>query len=815
MLEINQRVLREFADLFGEKSVNGRRVVVEELLEEVARALRDDVDRAVRARREWLEDRRPVREKGAFPRWDDVFVDADGNRRTFREIVQGLIDNFLGRDTPLRWGLNWNAPVPDDLHPLKNPGLEITGPWYPMSRAIHQINADVAVMMEDEEDASPAWFVPWGSGRAVAAVWEARRVVRRVLSGDVPDPYVEGGKEYRIRKPRGRWPTLIHRVPGIHILDFDVRVDGRPIPAIITSVVMYTVNNYDLLKRAGSGVYFYVPKTQTPAEALVVEKLLRLVEDRLGLRRGELKIAMLYEEAMAGRYLPVIFWIWRERLVKSNNGRWDYLGSLIEMWKDEAVYPDPQNITMTHPIMMAYQRYNALMCLMAGLGKNGELNAGPVGGMAAVMLYREGDPYGRERYNARALRGIWLDKLRERLIGLIFVAEEPAKRVTLRDVLEGKVKGRLFDLFRQSWVATPEESYVKAGAEPLRASLQELQAMVNRPVKYVEVDGVKIPAVDSGLTEQERQLFQRLGLIDGEGNITPWVVRPDMLDTPEKLLGNPELWGGRDLWSALYEPPKGDITAEHIQHALYMAANYGFQLLNGNLAAAIDDYELGQRFMNDLATYRIFSTWLWTLLRHKAAVTKDGALKGPARTPLGVIPAEDRIKVPAGTPFTEELFDKLWDLHMEWTYAFYDDLDRIAAERILQRFADRVKKALRGAYMSGPFRLQSPRETARRIVESLWVEEVEKAVADNQPRFDRAFAPVIMDILKAKLKSPMYLQHGGRLIMALAPLPEEERETALRAMFAPRQQVERLVGEGKIGKHVLELYDYVHDIRKA
>ena len=90
---------------------------------------------------------------------------------------------------------------------------------------------------------------------------------------------------------------------------------------------------------------------------------------------------MLYEEARAGLYLPVIFWIWRERLVKSNNGRWDYLGSLIEMWKDEAVYPDPQNITMTHPIMMAYQKYNALMCLMAGLGRDGRLNAAPVGGM--------------------------------------------------------------------------------------------------------------------------------------------------------------------------------------------------------------------------------------------------------------------------------------------------------------------------------------------------------------------------------------------------------------------------------------------------
>lgn len=813
MIEVDSSVLREYGDLFGEKLVNGRRVSVEGLIEELTRELKAEIDRVIRARREWLNDRRPVRTKAAFPQWDEKFTDADGNVKTFKEIVQGLIDNFLGRETPLRWGLNWNVPVPDDLHPLKNPGLEITGPWYPMSRAIHQINADVASMMEDEEDASPAWFIPRGSGRTTAAVWEARRIVNKVLRGDVPQPYYEGGKEYRIKKPREKWPTLIHRVPGLHILDFDIRVDGKPAPAIITSVVIYTVNNYDLLKKAGSGVYFYVPKVQTPDEALVIEKILRKVEDKLGLRRGELKIAMLYEEARAGLYLPVIFWIWRERLVKSNNGRWDYLGSLIEMWKDEAVYPDPQNITMTHPVMMAYQKWNALMCLMAGLDREGRLNAGPVGGMAAVMLYRADDPYQRHRFNQRALRAIWLDKLRERLIGLIFVTEEPVKKVTLREVLEGKVKGRLFDLFRQSWVATPEESYVKAGNEPLRASLEELQQMINRPVKFVEVDGVKIPTVDSGLTEQERQLFIRLGLLDEQGNITPWVIRPDMLDTPEKLLGNPELWGGKDLWTALFEPPKGDITAEHIQHAFYMAANYGFQLLNGNLAAAIDDYELGQRFMNDLATYRIFSTWLWTLLRHNAVITKDGAFKGPARTGLGVIPAEDRVKVAAGTRFTEELFDKLWDLHMEWTLAFYDDLDRIAAERILHRFVDRVRGAVAEAYKAGPFRYKSPRETAKKIAESITVEELERAVVENQPRFDRSFAPVIMEILRAKLKSPMYLQHGGRLIMVLAPLPDEERDAVLRAIFSPREEVERLVKEGKLKPYALELYDYVHDAR--
>ncbi len=99
-----------------------------------------------------------------------------------------------------------------------------------------------------------------------------------------------------------------------------------------------------------------------------------------------------------------------------------------------------------------------------------------------------------------------------------------------------------------------------------------------------------------------------------------WCFARKLLDTPEKLLS-------QELWDAIYSVPKGDITIEHIQHAFYMAANYGFQILNGNFAAAIDDYELKQRFMNDLATYRIDVSWLWTLCRHQAVITKDGYLQ--------------------------------------------------------------------------------------------------------------------------------------------------------------------------------------------
>ena len=147
------------------------------------------------------------------------------------------------------------------------------------------------------------------------------------------------------------------------------------------------------------------------------------------------------------------------------------------------------------------------------------------------------------------------------------------------------------------------------------------------------------------------------------------LISREALDTPEKLLTS-------ERWNDIYGVPAGEITIERIQHAFYMAANYGFQILNGNFAAAIDDYELSLRFMNDLATYRIDVSWLWSLLHHQAAVTKDGYLKGPALTEDGVVPASNAFEVKAGTRFSRDLFEKLWTCHDQWTAAFFDELDR-------------------------------------------------------------------------------------------------------------------------------------------
>ena len=146
-----------------------------------------------------------------------------------------------------------------------------------------------------------------------------------------------------------------------------------------------------------------------------------------------------------------------------------------------------------------------------------------------------------------------------------------------------------------------------AGNGPLRVPLAELQAVLDAPRETVDANGKAVPTVASGLVDSERALLESRGLLNAQGKITPSILSKEALDTPEKLLS-------QERWDAIYSVPKGDVTIEHIQHAFYMAANYGFQILNGNFAAAIDDYELKQRFMNDLATYRIDVSWLWTLV---------------------------------------------------------------------------------------------------------------------------------------------------------------------------------------------------------
>ncbi len=764
---IRPDILKAFPDLFGHQRVNGRDLDVDDTITRLSRELEPAIAEALSARRAILQSPAPVGEKYAWPRWDESFEDPiSGKSWAFRQIVQGLVDNFQGRDSRWRWRLNDEVAIPEHVHPSRNPGLELTGPWAPLDMAFNALNSPAPMNMPDFEDAAPPHFRPDGApaGEPVgifAALQNAKEIMAGTWTGK-PYQVVKKGKtrSYQIDKPAARWPTRLARPPGIHLRYDHVTVDGRPAPGLVVVTVLWTLGNFDALRAAGSGVYFYIPKLQTPGEALIVERLLSRLEELIGVPAGTVKVKMLYEEGNGGRYLTAIAWTLRRRLLGTNVGRWDYLGSLIEMWKDDpaGVFPDPQSVGMATPNMIAYQRYNALLMLMAGM-KGGELtNASPIGGMAAVMIYQKGDPYGRSRYNPLALRAMVVDKLRERLLGLVFVPDSAAAGPrTLGDILSGGAKGKLYDCYRQSWVASPEVEYVAAGNGPLRARLEDLQALIDRPLETVAANGKAVPTPASGLSPAERELLQSRGVLDAMGRITPVQVTRESLDAPEKLL-TPA------LWEAIYRPPSGQVTIEHVQHSFYMAANYGFQILNGNFAAAIDDYELKLRFMNDLATYRINVSWLWSLAHHQAPITRDGHLLRQALTEDGVVLGRKAEPVKAGSRFDRALFEKVFAYHDEWTTAFFAEQDRSGAPG----------------------------------------------------RFDRAKAPVIMELLKRQLLSPRYVQHSARVLFAVGQAKPGLHAQLLEAIFdLPREEVVRRVESGTMDRAALEAHDDALDWRGA
>ncbi len=766
---IRADVLQQFPGLFGKKSVNGRTLDVDETITTLTREVEPAIAAALAARRAVLADPAPVEKKFSWPSWDERFDDpVTGKPWTYREIVQGLVDNFQGRETPRRWRLNDDVAIPEHVHPSRNPGLELTGPWAPLDMAMNALNSPAPMNMPDFEDASPPHFRPSGTSPSepigvFAALQNAKEIFEGKWTG-TPYEVSKKGKTraYRIERPPAQWPTRLARPPSIHLRFDQVTVDGKPAPGTVVVAVLWALNNYDALKKLGSGTYFYIPKMQTPREAAIVERILSRIEELIGVPAGTLKAKTLYEEGIAGRWLPAIAWTFRRRLLGTNVGRWDYLGSLIEMWKDDpkGIFPDPQSVGMATPNMLAYQRYNALLMTMAGM-KGGELvNASPIGGRAAVMIYQKGDPYGRSRYNPLALRAMVVDKMRERLLGLLFVPDAPlpaGARPTLAEILGGQVKGRLYDAYRQSWVASPEAEYVAAGNLPLQAKLADLQALVDRPLETTDVAGKPVPTAGSGLSAAERELFTSRGVLDAAGRITPNVVTRESLDAPEKLLAAP-------LWEAIYRPPTGDVTIEHVQHSLYMAANYGFQILNGNFAAAIDDYELKLRFMNDLATYRIYVSWLWSLAHHQAPITKDGHLLRQELTADGVVLGKKAEAVKAGARFDRALFDKVFAYHDEWTAAFFAEQDR------------------RG----------------------------------EPGRFDRSKAPVIMDLLRRQLLSPRYVQHSARVLFVVGQAAPALHGQILEAVFdLPREEVVRRVQAGKMDKAALDAHDYCLDLPPA
>jgi len=599
-LQIRPDIRAEYSSLFGPKTVNGRTVVVEDVITRLTEAVSGELPQLLAERLAFQDRVGRKTARYAFLPASEKVSDADGNETTVAAIRRGMLDGFFGRKTAEAWQANATVPIPPDT---MRPGLEGTGPAIDMGMAMGALNSGASQWMWDWEDAGGDYkdqlYRGWVNLIDILAhKWDGK-------------PFVHPTKKrsYTIDAPPEKWPVILHRVAGIHLRNRQMTLNGEPIPAIIPGLVIHALNNFESQKRNGSGIYYYIPKIETWQEARLVAKLLKGLEEAMGVKRGTLKIKMLNERAEYVLQQEAIMWVLRENLIGPNVGRWDYINSREEMFRHDPamVIPDPHAVTMTEPSMSYYTMRNALLATLAG--------AMPIGGMAAQMQ----NPRAPE-HDAKALRDIWFDKLRERLTGLL------------------RIDGKLHDTYRQSWVATVARDYVDAGREPLVTDIADLQRVVDKA------------------TAEERSRLEALGLLES-GRIHPLELTAADL-TVEKLFST-------EAVDRLLARPNGPTTEAGMRYAMYMATEYMYQQLQGNNAAAIYDPNTGLRFMNDLATYEIFWHFLYLTVYHGVELTADGKMtkKGDRVTPEFFVRLIDERR-----ETVKELFKKL-NVTYEQTHA--------------------------------------------------------------------------------------------------------------------------------------------------
>lgn len=455
-------------------------------------------------------------------------------------IAAGGTLDFLPETREIRDG-DWRvAPVPDALLDRR---VEITGPAAPPKMAINALNSEARVWLADLEDAtSPTWE------NVVGGVKNLRDAARGTLAYTSP-----AGKAYALRTDVRR-PTVVTRPRGWHLPERHVLVDGRAGSGSLVDFGLHFFHTAQQLIENGEGPYYYLPKLENHLEARLWNDVFVFAQQELGIARGTVRATVLIETIPAAFEMDEILYELREHASGLNAGRWDYLFSLIKVFRDageEFILPDRAAVSMTAPFMRAYTELLVKTCHRRG--------AAAMGGMAAVVPNRNDLEVTRAAFDK-----VRADKTREANDGFdgSWVAH-PDLVPVCREVFDGVLGDRPNQLDKQrpevAVTAAQLVDVASAGGEVTEAGLRNnLYVAVAYTAVWLSGNGaVAIHNLmeDAATAEISRsQVWQQLKngvvLADTGQPITPELVRTVLAEEVERLRGEV----APEVFAAHYEP---------------------------------------------------------------------------------------------------------------------------------------------------------------------------------------------------------------------------------------------------------------------
>jgi len=472
----------------------------------------------------------------------------DGRRRELltarterrdRIAAGGTLD-FLPETADIRAG-DWRVAAAPAA--LRDRRVEITGPAAPPKMAINALNSQAEVWLADLEDAAgPTWE------NVVAGILNLRDAARGTLSYTSP-----AGKAYALRTDVQR-PAVVTRPRGLHLSERHVIVDGNDASASLVDFGLHFFHTARQLIANGHGPYYYLPKLERHLEARLWNDVFVHAQDALGIPQGTIRATVLIETIPAAFEMDEILYELREHASGLNAGRWDYLFSLIKVFRDrgaEFVIPDRADVAMTAPFMRAYTELLVQTCHRRG--------AFAIGGMAAFVPNRN-DP----EATAAAFDKVRADKSREAGDGFdgSWVAH-PDLVPVCRDVFDAVLGDRPNQLDRQRpEVSVAARELLDVASAPGRVTETGLRNNLAVAVQYVAVwlSGNGAVAInnlmeDAATAEISRsQIWQQLRnqvvLADTGSTVTPQLVERLLAEEVARLRESVDA----DSFASYYEP---------------------------------------------------------------------------------------------------------------------------------------------------------------------------------------------------------------------------------------------------------------------
>jgi malate synthase len=342
----------------------------------------------------------------------------DARQARQAELSAGGTLDFLPETRHIREDDSWRVAEP--APGLVDRRVEITGP-VDRKMTINALNSGAKVWLADFEDAnSPLWE------NCVQGQLNLRDALDRTID------FEAGGKTYALRADE-ELATVVVRPRGWHLPEKHILVDGSPVSASIFDFALYFFHCAQRQIDKGRGPYFYLPKLESHLEARLWNDVFVRAQELLGIPQGTIRATVLIETYPAAFEMEEILYELREHSAGLNAGRWDYLFSVIKMFRTrgrEFLLPERNAVTMTAPFMRAYTELLVRSCHKRG--------AHAIGGMAAFIPSRR-DP----EVNKVALEKVRADKTRESGDGFdgSWVAH-PDLVPICREVFDGVLGGR-------------------------------------------------------------------------------------------------------------------------------------------------------------------------------------------------------------------------------------------------------------------------------------------------------------------------------------------------------------------------------------